>query len=434
MKNPKSKEDLNQLFKKGAIYLSLLMLTLFTLKSSHAQTGQCMNFDGVDDYIDLPFTIQNSYTKEAWVKISAIDGNQHNIISGNETAFFILDGYLSAGHFPTYLDVQSPTQLTVNVWHHVAVTYNHTTNDMVLYVDGVQVDAGVSSGFTDNKNYIGAFDIGTADYFFIYNLDEVRVWSSALPPAQIAAYSSCTLQNTETNLTAHYTFNQGIAAGNNLAITTLTDSSPNGYDGIIQNFGMTSAVSNFVSAGVTFSGPCSVLPVEITSFVAEKTGSDVKLAWKSAGESMNTIYYVERAASPNANWKQLGNIAANNASSNRSEYTFVDQSPEAGVNYYRIRQATSTGSIKYSAIRNVKFEEILRSFAVYPSLTQGNLTLDVSDQALLGTSYLVIDNIGRIVKKGLITQPRQQISVANIRNGMYFVKTVKGQTQKIIKQ
>jgi hypothetical protein len=54
------------------------------------------------------------------------------------------------------------------------------------------------------------------------------------------------LAGTETGLVAYYTFNQGIAAGNNTAITTITDKTANALNGTLTNFTKTGAISNFV--------------------------------------------------------------------------------------------------------------------------------------------------------------------------------------------
>jgi hypothetical protein len=54
------------------------------------------------------------------------------------------------------------------------------------------------------------------------------------------------LTGSETGLKAYYTFNQGIAAGNNTAITTVTDKTANALNGTLTNFAKTGAASNFV--------------------------------------------------------------------------------------------------------------------------------------------------------------------------------------------
>jgi len=54
------------------------------------------------------------------------------------------------------------------------------------------------------------------------------------------------LYTIETGLKAYYTFNQGVAAGNNTAITTVTDKTANALTGTLNNFTKTGTSSNFV--------------------------------------------------------------------------------------------------------------------------------------------------------------------------------------------
>jgi len=54
------------------------------------------------------------------------------------------------------------------------------------------------------------------------------------------------LLGTETGLVAYYPFNQGIAGGNNTAITTVTDKTANALNGTLTNFSLSGATSNFV--------------------------------------------------------------------------------------------------------------------------------------------------------------------------------------------
>lgn len=435
MKDPIINENRMRKMLFGAFTLLLLFTTSLIFHSAKAQSGEALSFDGVDDYVDLPFVVQNSYTKEAWVKINMIDGNQHNIISGTGTAFYIINGYLYAGHSPSYSQVSSPSALTVGVWHHVAVTYDHTTLSMKLYVDGGQVASGTAPAYTDTKNYIGAFDIGTADYFFVYNMDEVRIWNTALTAGQITAYSGCSLTNSESNLSAHYTFNQGIAAGDNTSISLLTDSGPNGYNGTIYGFALNGASSNFVNSGVTFSGPCAVLAVEIMSFKAEKANSNsVNLEWKTSPENVQATYTIERTTDPNGEWMKIGTADSYVSTGVENVYHFIDASPVSGVNYYRVKQSLSTGEQKYTAIRNVKFDEIFKAFSIYPTITKNEVTVELKDPSLIGTTLLVLDNAGRIIRKQVISEIREKIGVSNLTGGMYFVKAIKGETQKFVKQ
>ncbi|HRO18347.1 MAG TPA: hypothetical protein PLU07_09160, partial [Ferruginibacter sp.] len=72
-------------------HLALVCIVLLVGASSGvmAQPGQSLDFDGVNDQVDLPVTLFGSYTKEVWVKVNAITGLPQNILSGNSTAVYV---------------------------------------------------------------------------------------------------------------------------------------------------------------------------------------------------------------------------------------------------------------------------------------------------------------------------------------------------------
>ncbi|MDQ6845002.1 MAG: T9SS type A sorting domain-containing protein [Bacteroidota bacterium] len=424
------KHRLFKLFFATAIFL----LSSFSFHASNAQSGETLNFDGIDDYVDLPFIVQNSYTKEAWINIPAVDGAFHNILSGSQTALYVVNGQLTAGHNPTYNNVQDPTPLAINTWYHIAVTFDNTTGVIILYKNGVAVASGTAPAYMETEGFIGALYTGSASNFFAGSIDEVRFWSVVRTPAEIAADANCSLMGNEPNLIAYYNFNQGTAGGTNTGITTLTDNSVNGQDGILFNFALTGATSNWIAPGAPLTGPCVILPIDLSYFSVQKAGNKVKLEWKTASEHNNNGFEVERSINGTTGWQKIAFIKGAGNSSREISYTYNDFSVITGDNFYRLKQTDYDGTIKYSFIRNVKFDGIVKPITIYPSVTRGKITIDLGDNSLLNSQLYIIDNQGRVIKKELVTQIKQDIFVNTLPNGMYFIKTEKGDTEKFIKQ
>ncbi len=82
----------------------------------------------------------------------------------------------------------------------------------------------------------------------------------------------------------------------------------------------------------------------------------------------------------------------------------------------------------------MKYDGKLRALLIYPSVTRNKITLELGDNSLLNTQVFVLDNQGRVVKKETVTQMKQDINVNALQNGMYFIKTENGDTEKFIKQ
>jgi hypothetical protein len=93
---------------------------------------------------------------------------------------------------------------TINVWHHIVVTYDGTTTN--VYDDGVLDNSKIHEGFCgtytecsfmsgqDQDSYGGALDAGQAPNMY---LDTVAVYSSAWSAAFVAATASATCVDRE---------------------------------------------------------------------------------------------------------------------------------------------------------------------------------------------------------------------------------------------
>jgi hypothetical protein len=214
-----------------------------------------LNFDGTNDYVLLGNVLPASYTKEAWINTSNLS-LVNSIISGGFTdgqhTFWVTSSKLSAGHNSSYIAVQDPSVLLANTWYHVAVTYDATTTTMKLYKDGILVatNTNVPAYLSGNMVRVGAFE--NSANLFKGSIDEVRLWNTALSPDDILRRKNCELQGTESGLVAYYKFNQGIAAGVNTSITTLTATT--GSNGILTGFALSGATSNWLAGSPVTTG------------------------------------------------------------------------------------------------------------------------------------------------------------------------------------
>lgn len=243
------------------IFLSQIICVLLCLGfslQSFAQTGESLNFDGIDDYVTLPFVVNGDYTKELWIKPDNNSGFP-NIFSGTTTAFYLNNMRLSAGHSPAFNEVLDPAALTAGTWYHIAVTYDATAGTLKLYKDGVLVDSQSAPNYTETILQLGRYDFSN---YYGGNMDEVRVWNVVRTQAEIAAGMNCRLTDDTPGLLAYYDFQQGIAGGNNVSENILRDRanfcSPK--NGSLFNFSLLGNNSNWVADGITLTGFCNASP------------------------------------------------------------------------------------------------------------------------------------------------------------------------------
>jgi len=248
-------------------------LTSTTQQVIVSSPGAALNFDGVDDYVNVGNSInsvlntKNKITIESWVYPTSTSGlgpiaGNYNTSNGNNSqmqfllrrdndtyTFWVDDG-------SGFKNVQSPAStVVVNTWQHVAGVWDGSA--LTIYVNGVL--KGTTTGVTGatflnttNQLWIGADNIGE-DY--AGSIDEVRVWDIARTQCQINTSMNCELANSDrAGLLLYNKFNQGTAGGNNSTVTTAADSSGNAYTGTLTNMALTGATSNWISPGGVTTG------------------------------------------------------------------------------------------------------------------------------------------------------------------------------------
>jgi hypothetical protein len=244
--------------KKTILSIACLFGSLF----SNAQDGATIRLDGTNDYIDIGTVITqtNSYTKEAWIYAYASGSN--NIISSDSSPFWLSGSQLSVAHgWGSGFILSDPNSFDLNVWTHVAVTYDAASNTLILYKNGIAVATSTSApAYVAENIQIGAYGTGNCFWGMI---DEVRIWDVARTQCEINTYMNCEIPGAMTGLVANYHFNQGTAAANNSGITTLSDDSGNSNIGTLENFSLFGTSSNWITPGAVISGytTTSVCPV-----------------------------------------------------------------------------------------------------------------------------------------------------------------------------
>jgi hypothetical protein len=97
------------------------------------------------------------------------------------------------------------------------------------------------------------------------------------------------------------------------------------------------------------------LPVELTSFSANKIKDGVQLIWRTETEMNNYGFEIERSESggyqnKDDNWILLGFVEGYGNSNSPQNYFFADLNVKTGKYNYRLKQIDNDGSFAYSEI------------------------------------------------------------------------------------
>ncbi len=94
------------------------------------------------------------------------------------------------------------------------------------------------------------------------------------------------------------------------------------------------------------------IPVELTSFAASVINGMIYLNWQTATETNNAGFEIQRS-SEKSNWTEIGFVTGNGTTAEIQNYSYTDQKPNNGVNYYRLKQIDYDGSYEYSKVIEV---------------------------------------------------------------------------------
>lgn len=142
---------------------------------------------------------------------------------------------------------------------------------------------------------------------------------------------------------------------------TVTGASDGGNDNLI-----TVSITN--APFIASFGIANPLPVTLLHFDAYKKANSVLLHWATAKEQNNKGFQIERSTD-SRNWITIGFVAtqAKNGNSHiKSDYSFTDNTPGNGQNFYRLKQVDFEGAYEYSPVRLIAFDKENR-ISIYPN-------------------------------------------------------------------
>ena len=306
----------------------LLALWLVSLPFSlHAQTGAALDFDGTNDYAVLPSNATldvSQFTIETWLKwdrnsATAVDFicgrglEQMEIHLGNFSNNSVIRFIPVAG---VLLDAPTST-LPQGTWTHLACVYNPSAGLAKMYVNGVEVVL-TNNGTNPLTTPLAANGVNMVigarsllNYPFKGQMDEFRLWNRALTQSEIQTKMSCEIPTTATGLVINQHFNQGTAAGNNAAVTTLTDASGNNNNFTLTNFALTGSTSNWIGMGGVTTGTSCVRPFVNASFAAAVV-TDNAPTGASATDVLEYTAVVSNSGSVNATGVRFETVLDNN--------------------------------------------------------------------------------------------------------------------------
>ncbi len=177
------------------------------------------------------------------------------------------------------------------------------------------------------------------------------------------------------------------------------------------------------STVVLLENNCAPLPVDMKSFTASRSKSNVSVKWTTAAEWDNKGFYVQR--NTRGSWENVAFVfsaAQDGNSSSDLSYSFNDLNNERGVSQYRILQVDIDGRSKASDIRSVRGEAMAAKLLVYPNPSMdGKISVVFEDGGNAARSVIVSDMSGRMIKQ-YRNVSTNNLSIEGLESGVYSIK------------
>jgi len=169
----------------------------------------------------------------------------------------------------------------------------------------------------------------------------------------------------------------------------------------------------------------SPLPIELLSFDAIKNDNKVDINWKTASETMNDYFTLERSKD-GISFETVSIIKGSSNSKNLIEYSETDFNPLDGISYYRLKQTDLNGQYSYSKIVAVNYHFGDIGMDVYPNPSNGDFKINVSNIENQEVLVLVKDITGKeCFSKVILTNRNEELIAVDLEGklvpGTYLV-------------
>jgi len=160
------------------------------------------------------------------------------------------------------------------------------------------------------------------------------------------------------------------------------------------------------------------LAIKLESIKAVNVGSRNRVDWITASEDVGDRFELERSAD-GKNFTVLSTIDAKGLA---SSYSYWDEQPFSGVNYYRLKMADPRGNTSYSQVVTATMN-VTGVFAVeaFPNPVTDVLTVRVHGTSASDGSASLYDATGKLVRTVNLTNNEATINMTGLSSGVYLL-------------
>ncbi|MCO6498699.1 MAG: peptidoglycan DD-metalloendopeptidase family protein [Chitinophagaceae bacterium] len=159
-------------------------------------------------------------------------------------------------------------------------------------------------------------------------------------------------------------------------------------------------------------------PLDLVSFEAKAGSNNVLLNWRTENEENSDRFEIERSAD-GSTFSKIGTVAAKgNGGTGQNDYSFTDDAPLAGTQFYRLKIIDIDGKTKYSEVVKVNFDGVL-PVKLFPN--PANNFVDLKNTS--GFNKVTVMNVsGQIMLTKPVSGNETRLDISKLTQGLYIVR------------
>jgi len=177
------------------------------------------------------------------------------------------------------------------------------------------------------------------------------------------------------------------------------------------------------------------LMYRLQTFNAQKSGSQVQLAWTTQNEANYTNFTVERS---NDGGKTFSTVLGGLTSSGLGSYGLADTHPLIGDNIYRLKSEDYNGTITYSTTIDILFQENGKNgnVSIFPNPAVSDVTVSIIPKSQNNTNYSIriLNSTGLVVKQANVSDTNWLNNISNLLPGTYLVQVTDTKNNEFVGQ
>ena len=302
----------------------------------------------------------------------------------------------------------------------MTTSYNVSLSASKIYLDG-------NSSMTTNGGPNTTIDLSNSSQIVIGNGSTTTTAIFTVSGPTLNLYDNSTValanQNSVYYNWANYNYaSTSAASAKSYASSGVAINCGSGYTHKCSNpsvYGPATLSATGVAPGVT-------LPIVLTGFSAVLNNDHgVTLDW-STQEEVNFSHFIIQRSADGETWSDIGTVDAKGNSEVETAYTYVDELPLTGTNFYRLTEVNMDNSYVYSQVVVVR-TTTLAQISVFPNPATNYINISLGGNTPSVVTVLLTSAAGqRLAEKqatggagAIVTIP-----VQNLASGLYIITVI----------